>query len=320
MQTVRLNDYVVQSITLYDGTYKDGYKEQYSTNEHEQTQAFESLMSICKEEKVVSSIWDSEEMEDDKLSGLAGPKRIEVTLRYHQSKVEKRLVVLDVVPPKGHFNSYSISGRTWDIYKKLERLTTTQWAGAVWLTRIDVYLGGEEGSATDHFTPQTQARAWAVLEKMFLKFQRSELTVLKNWEADGEGDLIAQCGYAGRFYGPNEHSQHWTNKTPAAYEPKKAYYRVSGDEVGAMIHREQQKNWEEEGKPDPEASLKKMLEAKTEKKSEAGGTPDSGTNSQTFNGRCNDCGSYECSPAFCNEDIDLAAFGGVVLNGGSSIH
>lgn len=323
MMTISLDDYIIQSITMYDNQYTGGYTELYSPNEYDQTQAFECLEGICEEEDVVSSIGQIKEVEDEKLSGLAGPKRIEITLKSHNGILpEKKLVVTDVMPPSGHYKEYSVRGRQWQ-GKKLEKAENTLWGSSNWLARIDAYLPGGQGSATDHFSPQNQDQAWSTLERMFYKFKPAELTVIRNWTLGDDDDPIMDI-YGGEWYGPTQRSQHWTNRVPAAYAPKEAYYRVAGDEVGAVIHREQQKIWEKEGSPDPEESLKEMLETKAEKKAEteANGDPDgSGKDSKTSDDRCNECGGNDCPAAWCNEDAyAVGVSGGIPVDGSYMIH
>lgn len=328
MITVSLTDYIIQDITLYDDQYTSGYTEPYGPNEHDQIQAFEALECICEEEEVVSSIGQvKEKVEDEKLSGLAGPKRIEITLRQLGRAVEKKLVVTDVMPPSGHYSSYSVAGREWK-GKTLENTISTLWSSSNWLARIDAYLPGGQGSASDHFTPQNQEQAWASLEKMFYKFKPAELTVLKNWTLDDDDDPIMDI-YGGEWYGPTHRSQHWTNKSPSHYAPpQSAHFRVAGDEVGAVIHIEQQKTWEEEGSPDPEQSLKEMLEAKEdEKKADAGtvstasGSGKAANDPQTSDDRCGECGGNDCPSAFCVEDAyGVGVSGGIPIDGSYTVH
>jgi len=322
MLTVTLDDYIIKSVTLYDGTYTQGYTEAYGPSEHEQIQAFECLENICEEEEVVSSIGRLKE-EDTELSGLVGPKRLEITLRSHGSTVERKLVVTDLMPPTGHYRYYSVSGREWKVYqKKLDRLNTTLWGSSAWLSRIDAYLAGGEGSCTEHFTPQNQEEAWGLLEKMFYKFKPAEITVLKNWTIDEAGDDDDDWGYGGVFYGPTHGGQHWTNRSPAAYAPKEAHFRVAGDEVGAVIHREQKKIWEESGSPSPQDTLQAILEPKIEKKDEAGDDDDaSGNSSSTTDDSCSECGGDDCHPAYCVQDFGIAAFGPAIpVDGGYTVH
>lgn len=327
MQDICLDHHIIWSISMYDHQFKSGYTEPYSSVEYDQIQAFECLESICEEENVVTSIGQIKEVKDEIVPGLVGPKRIEITLRNHGGGKEVKLVVVDVMPPSGHYSYYSVCGREWKVYqKKLDKTPTTIWGTGKWLARLDAYLGGGQGSATEHFTPQNQEQAWAQLEKMFYKFQKSELQVIRGWTVDEAGDAEYDdlVGYGGEFYGPTHRGQHWTNRTPSHYNttPEKAHYRVSGDEVGAVLYREQHESWEEEGSPDPEQSLKELLEAKAEKKDEAGAnsTSDGSGEASDTPDRCTDCGGTDCHTAYCNEDIDLGAYGGVVIDGSYTVH
>ncbi len=330
MRDVNLDQYTIVSITLYDKTYEEGYTEPYGGVEYDQILAFEVLEEIYKEEDLVTSLGKINEVEDKAVSSLIGPKRLEITLRALGNAGSKKLVVTDVVPPTGHYQRYSVSGREWETYqKKLDKGISTFWATSHDLIRVDAYLGGGAGSATEHFTPLDQERAWAALEKMFLKFKSAEVQVLKNWEVNEAGAAADDnWGYGGEWYGPNNRSQHYTNRLPSHYEPKKpekAHYRVAGDEVGAVIHLAQKKVWEEEGSPDAGQSLKEMLEAKeTEKKSDAGDAASdggsSGGSTEEPDFSCDDCGGDECHPAYCLKDFGAGMSGGVVIDGSFSVH
>jgi hypothetical protein len=331
MRDVNLDLYTIVSITLYDKTYEDGYTEPYGGVEYDQILAFEALEEIYRDEELVTPLGKINEVEDKAVSSLIGPKRLEITLRALGNAGEKKLVVTDVVPPKGNYQNYSISGREWATYqKKLDKVPSTLWATTYDLVRVDAYLGGGNGSATEHFTPRDQERAWAALEKMFIKFKPAEVQVLKNWEVDlvGGAAVDDNWGYGGEWYGPNNRSQHYTNRVPSHYAPKrpeKAHYRVAGDEVGAVIHLEQKKVWEEEGSPDAEQSLKEMLEAKeAEKKGDAGDTASdggsSGGSTEESDFSCDDCGSDECHPTYCLKDFGVGVAGGLLIDGRFNVH
>ena len=330
MRDVSLDLYTIVSITLYDKTYEDGYTEPYGGVEYDQILAFEALEEICRDEELVTPLGKINEVEDKAVSSLIGPKRLEITLRALGNAGEKKLVVTDVVPPTGHYANYSVSGREWTTYqKKLDKGASTLWGTSHDLVRIDAYLGGGNGSATEHFTPRDQERAWAALEKMFIKFKPAEVQVLKNWEVDIVGAANNDdWGYGGEWYGPNNRGQHYTNRVPSAYAPKrpeKAHFRVAGDEVGAVIHLEQKKVWEEEGSPDAEQSLKEMLEAKeAEKKCDAGNAASNGGSSggstEEPDFSCDDCGGDECHPAYCLKDFGVGVAGGVLIDGRFSVH
>ncbi len=280
------------------------------------------MESVCEEEDITSSIDKIKEEEDEKLSGRLGPMRIEATLKAFSNQTERKYVVTGLTPPGGYFNSYSLSGRLWIKHpERLSKASVTSWNTNNYLTRIDAYLPGGIGSATDYFSNMNQPKAWETLERMFSKFKEPELMLVRNWEVDevvvdGDYDI---CGYSGQWYGNTNRSQHWTNRTPAAYAPKvpdKAHYRVAGDEVGAVIHIEQRGTWEKEGSPSPEQSLEEMLEPIVEKKPEAGtnsASNGSGATSQAPSGSCDECDGDDCLPGWCEE---VGAYAGVFLMDG----
>ncbi len=304
MISVSLSNYTVESITLYDKQYTSGYTESYSDTDEDQSQAFEILESCCDEEDIVSSVGGIKEAEDKQLSGVDGPKRIEVTLRkFGMIPGEIKLVVTDVVAPTGFYRDYSVSGREWSVpYKELTKGVTTMWGHGVWISRLDTHLAQGSGSANEHFTVQDQPKAWDTLHERFSKYKHHEIQLIKNWTVSEDIGLDPDWGYGEGYAGPINRSQHWTNRTPSNYGPKEAHYRVSGDEVGAVLYRKQKEAWEEEGRPDPEQSLQKMLESvKDSKESD----PEPEANTQRV---CSDCGGTGCDETYCNSEFGLGGW------------
>lgn len=327
MQDIDLAGFYVLNVTLYDNQNKNGYTEAYSISEEGQDSAFEVLEQICAEENVTATLMNKPPKEET-VPALIGPKRLEITLRSLNGSGERRLVVTDLMPPAGHYKYYSVSGREWTANQKTLKVPCeTVWGSSYWLARIDAYLGGSAGSATDHFTPANQETAWASLEKMWYRFQEAEKRVIKNWTPLGSETtsvLDDEDAYGGEWYGPARHSQHWTQRTPSVYDtkPVTAFFRVRGDEVGAEIHKEQEDAWwAEHGGKDPAEMLAELL-APAEKKPEAGTSQESGSGSATpaTDGVCSECGGNECPTTYCLQDVGLAAFGGVVADGRYTIH
>ena len=319
MRDLHLSTYIIAAITLYDVLNPKGYVETYCKDEKAQDEAFETLEDIFKEYDVITPMRkNSEPEEEDKLSVLVGPKRLEVVLRkLGEPGIERRVVVTDLLSPAQHFSSYSVAGRTWEVYqKKLRRLPIEHtWSSTHWLVRIDAYIGGLMGSSVEHFTQATQQKAWAVLEELWAKFKPTEILVIKNWEVniDGEEDELEDAWQYGGCVGAG--GGHWTGRAPAHYDvtPRVAHYRVSGDEVGAVLYREQVKVWEKEGSPTPEQSLQEMLEAEKETSVEK----KISTTKRPGNGVCNGCGAVGCDAVEC---IDVAALGGTLIDGTYTVH
>lgn len=326
MRDLHMGAYLLSAITLHDEDNPKGYTETYTTDEKGQSEAFETLKDIFKEYDVITPMRkNSEKEKGNKLPGLVGPKRLEVVLRkLGQPGVERRVVVTDLMSPAQHFSSYSVSGRTWEVYqKKLRRLPIeTTWSSSHWLARIDTYIGGLMGSSVEHFTQSTQKDAWAMLERLWAKFKPAEILVVKNWDVnvDSDDDEFADAWQYGGYAGGAGGGEHWTNRTPPYYDitPKVAHYRVSGDEVGAVLYREQVKVWEEEGSPTPEQSLKEVLEAKEKTSAEKKiSTTKSSTTKGSSNGVCNGCGAVGCDAVEC---IDADALGGTLIDGTYTVH
>jgi hypothetical protein len=318
-RTICLEDYIVYSVTLYDDQFEQGYTEGFTSGERDQKEAFECLENICGESEVVTSFNIPKDAEDGRVSAKVGPKRIEITLRMTGGAgTEKKLVVTDVIGPSGFYNHYSVSGRTWNTARtKLDKQITTLWASSHWIAKVESYLAGGQGSAVDHFTSSDGDKAWVYIETMLLKFKPAEIAVITGWDACPADDDLDYASYGGEFFGPQYQSQHWT-KGPSHYAPKTAYYRVAGDEVGAMLHREQRGAWEKAGGVPPEQSLKEMLRSSAEKKEDAGvGDESSSGGSQESDDRCSECGGTACSSAYCFEDDGIAGLGVPFIGGRS---
>jgi hypothetical protein len=328
MQDIDPDAFFILNVTLYDHQHQNGYTEAYSISAEGQEEAFEIIEGICAEENVTASLINKVPKEET-VSALVGPKRLEITLRPLNGSGEKRLVMTDLMPPSGHYKCYSVSGRAWTPGQKgLSTNVETTWGSSYWLSRIDAYLGGSAGSATDHFTPQNQEMAWASLEKMWYRFQEAEKRVIRNWTVMGPTTPAAAADddvYGGEWYGPATHSQHWTQRTPSAYDttPIVAFFRVRGDEVGAEIHKEQEDAWwAEHGGKDPAEMLVALL-APAEKKPKADSPQEtsSGDGTPAADDVCAECGGAQCTDNYCIEALDLAAFGGqVVADGRYTIH
>ncbi len=232
MLSVSLSNYTIESTTLYDEQYKNGYTESYLDTDKDQSQAFEFLEACCDEEYVVSSVGGIKEVEDKKLSGVDGPKRIEITLRnFGVVPGETKIVVTDVVAPTGFYRDYSVSGRQWNVLRtELSKGVTTMWGHAVWISRLDTHLAQGSGSANEHFTVQDREAAWAALHERFSKYKYAEIQLIKNWTVSDGADSDLDWGYGEVYAGPVNRSQHWTQRTPSTYGPKEAHYRVAGDE------------------------------------------------------------------------------------------
>lgn len=322
--TVAMDDIIIRSITLCDITYPKGYTEAYSENEHEQVEAFEMLSACSEEEHIITSLSNpTGEAEEQELPGLVGPKRIEVTLRAHNGAPDIRLVVTDIMPPAKHYSVYTVTGRIWR-GKALEKAISTRWASSMWLARIDTYLGGTDGSATEHFTLKDQKQAWAALEKSFYKLKPAELRIIQNWDVKNDSSE-EWTGYGSEWFGPTHRSQHWTSRAPYNYTPAKAHFRVAGDEVGAVLYQKQLQSWEEEGKIPPDKSLKELLETKAEKESDAESTSDKSSSEKDTqviddNSGCPDCGKTSCPPHMCEQDFGIGTGGGITLDGSYTIH
>lgn len=321
MRDLQIDVYSISAITLYDSSNPKPFIETYSFNKADQKDAFETLEELFKEYNVVTflrtaSFKDNiKNTEEDKLPNLIGPKRIEVILSgKHHVGLEKRLVVTDVLPPAFHFYSHCIKGRLWkDFPKELRKdAVDTVWSSSHNISRIEVYLGGQAGSSIEHYTVISQDKAWKTLEKLWDNMKPVEVDIVKKWDvAPKEDDDL-------------DIATHWTNTTPTWYSrskitPQKAHFRVAGDELGAVLYREQKKIWKEEGNLNPEQSLKEMLESKKKFKDNKKKTSTENTahNISGSNSVCSSCGAFNCDAIEC---IDIPGCEGFLVDGNYTIH
>ena len=169
-----------------------------------------------------------------------------------------------------------------------------------------------------------KVKAWDILHRMISKFEDSELKVVEKWNTGAASNQLdpEDLDYLGEFYGGHFGGQHYTARVPSVYRVKEAHYRVKGDEVGAVLYREQRKTWEEEGQVDPELSLKELLkvpEAKDEKKATVRTVkPDPSNDNQCLN--CGRRGYVKiqsgCLYSLCDEaDPPLMLLPGVPFSG-----
>ena len=290
-----LDSYIIKSVTLYDSESPGGYTENYGTAHHEQMEAFSMLEQACQEYETITMI-GTRKKEESEMVALGGPRRVEITLRATMGAVEKKHLLLDIMPPKDAFHLYSVNVRAFLPSKRLSHQRQTLSSTQYWLVKVDEFHGGAGGCTTRNFDTSQQIQAWSVAEKAYYKLHIGERKVLQNWyppvathlqggQADTYGDV-----WAGQYS-----SQHW-NLAQSAHvhgRPEPAHFRAAGDVAGRGIHEEQQATWEKQGALSPEESLERML-ARKEPVAET---------KATF---CSECGKTGCPDNYCMEEVDAS--------------
>jgi len=347
LRSLNLGEYYITQIVYSSSQFPETMEEPYGINDTEQMCAFNALQSIFEEEE---GTFRGSIKESSSVSTPQSPKRLEVTLQeIGRQSTKKTLIVTDILSPKGHWNSYSVSGRVWSgSPKKLGKGVEAYWSSSHHLVRVDAYLGGGAGSSSSSFTLSEGVVAWTELERMFNKFTQQEINDIKSWAPEerdsasseqerGDDDRGAWKGqsYHHTHHTPPARGQHWTNQSPAHYRtnysPAKAYYRVSGDEAGAELADYQESVWKKENPGrTPGEVLKEILgtskEVQEEKKVEAGTNKasDTGTGSGEtirFGGRCPECQGLSCFPGRCLQDYDIDSYiGAASLAGKIVVH
>ncbi len=254
LRDIRMSDFWVLSATdRPESGLPKGYL--YDLTEESQWDAEDDIQSTL-EETVPTPLTEAPEGDGVVSSVLGGPKRLEVEIR-SQAGVSKKLVVIDIMEPNGVWHDYSLTGRELK-GGELAKGQTVSYAPGWKIMRLDTVLASSMGSTCDTFTATTQdqTRAWKCLIKVWGAFSVSEKKVLQHWSPEktsSQGDDYEDEygeGWGSGVYGHNTGhcGQHWTNSMPNHYAAKKvepAQYRVNGDEIGALLFRQQEDELEE---------------------------------------------------------------------------
>jgi hypothetical protein len=292
----------------------------FGHDQEEQNEAIETLIDLLGMEE------RAEDHEEEAMTTMSGPKRMEVELKQiNTPSVVRNVVVTTIMPPKEHFKNYMIGGRIYKACGTLEKFKSTGMSSDMWkITEIKQYPGGFSSPATTYYGTHSIERIDAAWEKIvtFIEgLQPSEINVIQGWERkvnpldDDEDDLYGYGGMGGSHY-----TQRVPNHYQNTYKPPVAMLRTAGDEVGELLHLDTCE--QEVSRPDDEREmdileyLEKKGEAETEENPEAeisasversskpsgdGGSSNGGDGGTVI--FC-DCGSPTCDVC---EDISLAA-------------
>lgn len=363
MMDLNLKNYYIETIHVQGEGYGD-LIEMFEHAEEDQNEAFQILGNAVEASEVESADEEGfralesagEEPEEKNVEHAVkgGPRRVEVKFRGRRGRANedgKRVVLVSVTSPAGRFAYTTAQGREWgnkifrygrwehDLLKACRSFNSTDY----WPQEVVSYEGGPAGSIMiESFKEEEAEKGWAAIEKYYYKFKKAELAVLRTWEphksaatAAGQDDDDAwdDFGYGG-------YHQHWTQRGPAHYAPRKAYFRVAGDEIGVTLHREQSQKKEKTGvSSGSPPTLKEMLAAEKasggqegdQKKAKAPGTvPPSTTSprrdisnprgSQSTGARFCDCGSPTCEDCYWGALLGEAPPGAVILPPNRTVH
>lgn len=213
----------------------------FAHDEEEQNEAFETLQQLLDMEER-----EPEENEEDSMTSVAGPKRMELELKQkHTPTVIRKLVVTYAVGPSGSFKSYVCHGRLYKENGQLDRFQTQGMNSDLWnISSIKTYPGGISPPVTAYIGQYNLVRtndAWEKVATFLEGLQPSELSVIDKWQPawvdDDEDDIY---GYGAAHYTnrvPN-HYQHGGGAYSNTYKPPVGLLRTSGDDIGALIHKE----------------------------------------------------------------------------------
>ena len=237
--------------------------------------------------------------------------------------ISRTLVVTKIISPSGNFRTYVSHGRLYKDNGELEKFTTQGMNSDLWrISAIKTYPGGHSSPVTAYqgqhvLIPSNSSweRAATFLEGL----KPAELAVIERWKPaiidDDEDDIY---GYGAAHYTnrvPN-HYQHGGaySSSSHVYKPPVAMLRTSGDDIGALIHKETCELIQEEPVGDILEYLEKKDEAETEEIPEveisakidaASASGDGGSSDVKSDGSivfC-DCNSPDCNAC---EEISLA--------------
>ncbi len=211
----------------------------FSHGDEEQNEAFETIQELLKVEEGNDQVAGrAEEM----ILLKGSPRRMEIELTMLKSPTVKRnIAVLKVDSPRGNFEHFSVKGRAWKATGELEKNTTNIMNSDIWfISKSMQYRGGNGQPTTTYYNdrnPIRQKVAWEKLVTFMEHMQPAELRVLEKWEPAVPDEDDESYLYGGA-------SSHYTARVPSHYQQKPyvppkpvvAMFRVSGDDLGKLIH------------------------------------------------------------------------------------
>lgn len=301
----------------------------FKHNQEEQNEAYETLEGLLEMEE------RTEDHEEETMTIMAGPKRMEVELKQiNLPTMVRSLVVTTIMRPKEYFKSYMLGGR---IYKKcgtLDNFKSTAMSSDMWMiTEIREYPGGFSSPSVSYYVDsnvETREFAWNKVANFLEDLKPVELGVINNWRCKGNlvvDDELDMYGYA---------DSHYTQRVPYAYrdhtsyKPPVALFRVAGDEIGELLHHDTSEL--EVARPDEEREmdileyLEKKDEAEVDEKPEAeisarieAGAKTSGSEGSSNGRNDSDAVFCDCNSHYCTvcQEIPFSeglGFGNYLLN------
>lgn len=259
--SLNLNEYFVLAIKVADGE-DPGIEEAYSNAQEDQNDAFETIQKFLADEEGFQAAESQASAVARGGLNLVGPKRVEIIVHstsFPQGR-EERMVVTSVTPPAARFSTLSVMGRSWfgetpTRPASLQNVSSLIQTYSNLLVQIREFAGGPYGAASIHNigpSKEQQEQGWALLEKAQSRLTQAEVNVVRRWTPTESSALDLD---------DTEYGEHWTRYVPTAYQPSKAYFRVSGDEIGATLYRKQQEKMQDEADQPEVTETAKATEA-----------------------------------------------------------
>ena len=251
-----MDNYWIVSVSLRPSDGWGDIEETYSETLEDLNEAFETI-EVCRrygEDETGFRVMESDDDgEEEESAVLVGPKRIEVLFRRKDNDLkEARVVITSITPPQGSFNYTSAVGRIWKTYgHELSRSIEHFYSTRYWIAEITLFAGGTAGAATtSKYSKNGGEQPWHFLEKVYYGFKQPEMAVARSWEP-GKASVLQPAAHAGVAGCVDEDDvygigAHYLNRIPQHYQKHVGFFRVSGDKVGAEIHRQQEESreWE----------------------------------------------------------------------------
>lgn len=193
----------------------------------------------------------------------------------HSPSVVRKLVVTYVMSPKGSFKNYVCHGRLYKENGQLDLFETKGMNSDLWkITFIKTYPGGISLPTTAYYGQYDLARAndpWEKVATFLEGLQPAVLKVIAGWQpawVDEDEDDIYGWGAAHCQGGGYGHYPHSGGAYSNNYKPPVGLLRTSGDDTGALIHKETCELMLEQPVEDQEMDILEYLEKKDEAETE----------------------------------------------------
>lgn len=235
---INLDDYWIKSICTYpDGEWKD--KEEVYT---------ETLEDLNDAIETIETYLEYDRPDDKEEIVTEGPRRIEVLFQRNMDDTkQERAIIHRIIPKHNKLDFYTVSGRVWNIVgEDLKESIYHFNINLYWIIKIYLFTEGTiEATSISKYKKSNVKQSWNFLKNSYNDFKDTELETIKNWTEKiniSKSTRLTQIGYPGiNGTYPGIETVHYYNRVPTHYQPNVGCFRVSGDEVGITLHRQQEK-------------------------------------------------------------------------------